>query len=361
VPDPTETADTADISGRPKRPVRSRRASSPVTEVAASLAEDRRLAALHLRLGDLALARAELEHLHVQAKLDTAGLADLAEARWRSGDLESAAAAAADHLAAGGARPIARVIAAEAAAIAGRPGEARAQVDALGAVGAEEIEVMFAGMPRHAFWPFAPNVPVGPPDTLFGADRVRRSRSGPVVMGERDAAVAAGRAEGPSPEPAMAGLWGDDETPTSAPASAAEARSAESPAESFARARLELGSANAAEADRGLARLALVLRLDPTLAPAVLDALGPRRDVAALLLRGDAYRLLGRRLEAEASLSATAQALDAPDSRRPGPRPTARETTVGPRLHVSPDRSQNPDRSQKPDRSQNPDDLLEES
>ena len=41
------------------------------------------LARLHLRLGSLALARAELETLAGQDALDGEGLVDLAEARWR--------------------------------------------------------------------------------------------------------------------------------------------------------------------------------------------------------------------------------------------------------------------------------------
>ena len=87
------------------------------------------------------------------------------------------------------------------------------------------------------------------------------------------------------------------------------------PADELARARAELSSGIADEAIRGAARLALALRLDPALAPAVLDALRTRRDPAALLVRGDAYRLLGRHLEAEASLHAAAEALDTADPR----------------------------------------------
>jgi hypothetical protein len=69
------------------------------------------------------------------------------------------------------------------------------------------------------------------------------------------------------------------------------------------------------DAERGLVRLSLVLRVDPTLAPAVLDAISLRREPAAELIRGDAQRLLGRHLEAEAAFARTAEWLD-----RPGPR-----------------------------------------
>jgi tetratricopeptide (TPR) repeat protein len=230
---------------------------------------------LHLRLGVHSLARAELEDLLRRDALDTDGLADLAEARWRSGDLEGAVAAAADHLASGGMRPIAHVIAAEAAAAAGRPVETRTHVEALAAVDAAALEVLFSGMPRRAFWPAAAASPFGspggPPGGIGGGARVTSRLSGPLAE----------------------------------------------PADELARAREELSSGIADEAIRGAARLALALRLDPSLAPAVLDELRTRRDPAALLVRGDAYRLLGRHLEAEAAFHAAGEALDTLDSSRP--------------------------------------------
>jgi hypothetical protein len=72
------------------------------------------------------------------------------------------------------------------------------------------------------------------------------------------------------------------------------------------RAREELGS----KPERAYLRLALALRADPTLAPAVLDAVHLRRDAAAAMLRGDAQRLLGRHLEAEAAFDAAAETLE---------------------------------------------------
>ena len=51
------------------------------------------LARLHLRVGSLLIARAELEALATAGSIGAAGLADLAEARWRSGNLEAAGAA----------------------------------------------------------------------------------------------------------------------------------------------------------------------------------------------------------------------------------------------------------------------------
>lgn len=252
----------------------------PASEVGAA-AEDRRLAALHLALGALSLARAELEDLLGRGVLDAAGLADLAEARWRGGDLEGAGAAAADHLAAGGVRPIALVIAAEAAAAAGLPAELRRHVEALGDVDGAALEHLFSGMPRRAFWPSAPLPTAGPPETPSEADRPGRSgRAGRVALREPGTAV--------------------------------------EPMDELSRARMELSSGNADESLRGVSRLALALRVDPAIAPAVVDALRLRGDPAALLVRGDAYRLLGRDLEAEAAFHAAGQALDALDGSRPG-------------------------------------------
>jgi len=63
-------------------------------------------------------------------------------------------------------------------------------------------------------------------------------------------------------------------------------------------------------------RLRSAARIDPTLAPAVLDAISLRREPAAELIRGDAQRLLGRHLEAEAAFARTADWLDHPDTRK---------------------------------------------
>lgn len=335
-------------AGLPATVMLARDAAQPIAHPdAARLAEDRRLATLHLRLGAFMLARAELERLAGRGELEPAGLADLAEARWRSGRLESAAAAATDHFAAGGTRPIARVIAAEAAAAAGRPAESRVHVDAIGAVQATALEQLFAGMPRRAFWPSVPATAGGLLDGSFSAGGRTPVAAGAVgVAGAAVAGVGPGGGGGvgaadrppgagesgairiphpphpggselPGEEPAMAGLWGDDgaagrvahTTRTSRPRPA-------DPADELATARAELGSGNAGKAARGLTRLGLVLRLDPALAPAVLDAVGPRRDVASLLLRGDACRILGRHLDAEAAFTAAGQALDWPDAPR---------------------------------------------
>ena len=53
--------------------------------------DDIRVARVHLRMGQLTLARAELEDLLRQDRLDLSGMAMLAEVRWRTGDAEGAA------------------------------------------------------------------------------------------------------------------------------------------------------------------------------------------------------------------------------------------------------------------------------
>ncbi|MEA2607945.1 MAG: hypothetical protein QOJ75_188, partial [Chloroflexota bacterium] len=82
---------------------------------------DLALARTHLRLGSLALARAELETLAGAGGLDEEGRVDLAEAFWRTGDLARAGEVATEALATLGDDPVALVIAAEAASALGRP------------------------------------------------------------------------------------------------------------------------------------------------------------------------------------------------------------------------------------------------
>jgi hypothetical protein len=296
----------------------------------------RELVGLHLLLGSLALARAELEELWRNAALGVPGLADLAEARWRMGDLESAAVAATAHLEAGGTRPIAMIVAAEAAAAAGRPAEARTHVAGLGDLDASGLGTFFAGMPQRAFWPSAPAVTAEPLVAFEGTPR-------PPARAGR----AAGRARptGPAPatpdEPvdlapseatgreAAPGLWGDGGASPSqtrrspARANAADTRPEVQPAAepgSDATALLgfgrdDLAAGGAVRVEAGLARLALTLRLDPNLAATLVGVLAKRTEPAALVTLGDALRILGRALEAEAAYAAAAASLERPSRR----------------------------------------------
>ncbi len=232
---------------------------------AASHEADMRIARVHLRLGQLTLARAELEDLNRRDLLDTRTLATLAEARWRTGEVGAAEEAAQAHIDAGGSDDIALCIAAEAAAVDGRPDDARELMDRLPASDAVALDALFAGMPRRAYWPAGP------------VDRT------PVTA----------------------------EAPTEAARTAAPQRRIKGqvdPTVELARARAELES----RPERAFLRLALVLRHDPALAPLVLAALHLRREPGAALLRGDAQRLLGRHMEAEAAFDAASESLEAP-------------------------------------------------
>jgi hypothetical protein len=312
---------------------------------------DVRLAWLHLRLGMLAPAAAELEELHHRGALDRDGLAALAEVRWRTGNLDAAGEAARAHRAAGGVEPIATIVAAEAAAAAGDVATARQLVDGLRRLDAATLDALFAGMPRKASWPAAPSEPApvsstaarssGPataaepgaglgvggagsaPVTGQGPTNATRSVPGPSeVMALTPELWPAG--SGSEPEAASTGAGGGTAAAGSPAARATRAgpgspvipagrwveparpRGHADPDAELQLAREELDGAP----ERGLLRLALVLRLDPTLAPDVLDALRLRREPLAALLRGDAERLVGRHLEAEAAFADAAESIE---------------------------------------------------
>jgi tetratricopeptide (TPR) repeat protein len=209
-----------------------------------------RLARLHLRLGSLALARAELELAWGSRSLDGPALVDLAEARWRTGNLEGAGEAAGIALEQGVTDPLALVIAAEAAVAAGR----RAEADDLAATAIEGLETtldaLFAGMPRSQVWPGDPEAEAAPADI-------------------------------------PAAITGDPGVPASATA-----------AESLAAGRAALAADSIADASLDLS---LAIRLEPGLAEDVLAALGDAGSEPLLaLVAGDALRLLGRHEEAAA-------------------------------------------------------------
>jgi len=311
------------------------------------------LARLHLRAGALALARTELETLAGRDLLDDPGILDLAEVRWRTGDVAGAGEAVAALLEGSDAElgdegaALAWVIAAEAAAAHGRPTEARRHADRLRSVPAGVIDALFAGLPRSSAWPPDP-LALAPVDaTLFPA-----ANSG-IATGPgagRDGSPRTARAAGPgaaalapvgstaSVTGAAPGFW-DAEEPADDDLAAEElpeidpelAAVAEAIAATEAHADLATPEPNAdgdtaldddfdaghpaLAVDEGRVALAagqtalasmhlgLAIRLDPALAPAVLDVLdalgaaeADRPELA--LVRGDAYRLVGREREA---------------------------------------------------------------
>jgi hypothetical protein len=113
---------------------------------------DGRLARLHLKGGLIALARAELETMAGQVSLDLEALADLAEARWRSGDLLGAGEAAQAHIARGGDELIALVVAVEALTAQGRTIDARRLAGQVLDRTEGDLDPVFAGQPRAQLW-----------------------------------------------------------------------------------------------------------------------------------------------------------------------------------------------------------------
>jgi tetratricopeptide (TPR) repeat protein len=212
---------------------------------------DLTLAGLHLRTGSLGLARAELEALAGAGLLDPDGLADLAEARWRTGDLAGAGDAAHAHLDGGGESLVALVVAAEATAEVGRPSEARSfAAQALERLD-RPLERILAGMPRSPIWPAdLPEIAQPPSEAPVAAPTVP-SVTAPPIGSDADRAVA---------------------------------------------------SARAALADGDLAgaaiQLAVAVRLAPLLAPAILELADDYRSPGLDLVRGDALAALGRETEA---------------------------------------------------------------
>ena len=253
---------------------------------------DRLLARTHLRLGMLSFARADLERLAVLGALDAAALADLAEARWRTGDLVGAGRVAEAALEAGADDTTVLVVAAESAMADGRVSDAQRFADTA-LERSPDLDALFAGQPRSRVWRGGAQETATQVETGAVADDVAQPAAdeAPTAEGPAGAPAPETGAEEP-PEPARA----RDERPMALPTGAGSAH------------RLISFAAGALRDDRGRAatELALVLRSEPSLAPAVLELLsrGPApavsRSAAALeIVRGDAYRLIGRPREAE--------------------------------------------------------------
>ena len=239
-----------------------------------------RLARLHLRIGTLALARAELEASAGGGHLDEPALLDLAEARWRTGDLAGAGEAANAAIGRGVDDPLAYVIAAEAVAGLGRPAEARRLAGRAVKTTGGSLDALFAGMPRSLIWPGEPI-----PDETVAAETAALAA----------AAVARGRA-----------------AETIGPASAAAA-------EAFAGGR---GALARGDTQTAALRLGVAIRLEPGFAQGVLAAIGDRVTEPALaLVAGDALRLLGREHEALAAYDTARGKPRLPGAAGPEPEP----------------------------------------
>jgi tetratricopeptide (TPR) repeat protein len=290
---------------------------------------DLALARLHLRLGSLALARTELEQLADAGELDGPARVDLAEVRWRTGDLIRAGEAATDALNATDEDPVALVIAAEAAAALGRPNEARRlAMRAMDRIGGP-VDAIFAGMPRSAVWPADATEPPPTTTTLFQQEPIAAPAR---RVGDDDSLVTsmlrAGSADAPATPSRSAvtpGFWdvdGDAEP---------EAADLPDPAEELEAAARALA---AGALDEAALRFALTLRLAPALAPAVLEATdgllgaggaagsgaaGP----ALSVVRGDAFRLVGLEVEARRAYAMAAWSGARDRRRATAPQPEA--------------------------------------
>ncbi len=292
------------------------------------------LARLHLRLGSLSLARAELETLAGKDMLDAEGVVDLAEARWRTGDIIGAGEAAALVIDDDEGPVLALIVAAEAAAARGRPSEARRLAAKALAASDGSIDTIFAGMPRSPAWPPDPAAPPPSPTTMFDSPHPGRGSGGrpPRSAGPAAAASVLTPRDPPTQDgDPGAGLWDED-----------LAAAAEAEAESAAAVDASLPSGDEAlEAGRQLLeagdtagaalQLALVLRITPALAPAVIDLIADQQDAGLAFVRGDAYRLVGRELDARRAYADAARPLDtaaSPDA-PPSDQPDASSPSEG--------------------------------
>jgi hypothetical protein len=276
-------------------------------------AADLVLARVHLRLGSLGLARAELESLAGRNGLDDEGIRDLAEVRWRTGDLPGAGEAAAMYLESNPDDVLGLVILAELQASLGRPAEARRLAGRALTKSNEPVDRIFAGMPRSPIWPIDPSAPVEPVGTLFTdlpalawPDIGLPAEQGP------DGPLDAAATEAEPPPPAGPGLW-DAHAGTLAAA-------LPSASELLSRSKVAVEAGRPGQAAAGLA---LALRADPALALPVLELLAGRQEPVLALVRGDAHRIVGHEAEAMRDYAAAVAAMDLQRSTdRRAPRPS---------------------------------------
>ena len=319
------------------RPQRASKSRPPALPAAADRPLELRLAAIHLRTGVLALARAELETSAGRGELDDAALLDLAEVRWRTDDVTGAGEAAAAYFATGREDTLALVIATEATASLGRSTEARRLATRALARGDIALDSIFRGIRPSSYWPATSAMVGEPAGTLFGDPRPGSTAGTAGVTGAavldrlaagidaEQPALAAG-ASGRSGPGVAAGapgnnlgesadehagptLWSDAEAlpaPSGAATKPSGARLPE-PADELEAAREDLRAGHSAA---GAIRLALVLRLAPILAPAVLEALATLSGPSLELVRGDALRLVGHERDARLAYAAAAAQLE---------------------------------------------------
>jgi hypothetical protein len=308
-----------------------------------------RLARIRLRTGSLFLARAELESLAAREQLDTAAHLDLAEARWRTGDLQGAGEAAAAYLADGGQEALGFVIAAEAFALANRLDDARQHAAYALERHLSELDPVFAGMPRRAPWPASAwssaepetaaltRVAVALPAVTAAPAAIVAGPAADEIVAEPEPATLAAPAPEPEPvapesEPATLAAPAPepepvapepDVEPTPEPPPVAETTAAPEtrPEEARAVTEVESGRGYLLSGDPMMAALhfGVAIRLAPITAGAVLEAIGDRPDLPLQLVRGDAQRLLGFEADAGSTYASLASALGAGKTAAPEP------------------------------------------
>jgi hypothetical protein len=253
-----------------------------------------RLARLHLRTGGFALARAELETLAGAGSLDDEALLDLAEIRWRTGDLPGAGEAAVAYLATGREALVALVIASEATASLARPTEARRLAARAIELADEPLDRLFAGMTRSTVWPAEV-----------------AERSAPLARPQHEAAARS--TDAAAPKAAGADWTYGLDAPDPHPVEVDDAASGPGASDPMPDPAAELAAARSAlmEGDRvgAAVRLAVVLRFAPALAPAVLDVVAAEPGPAYDLVRGDALRLVGHETQARRSYATAVASL----------------------------------------------------
>jgi hypothetical protein len=270
--------------------------------------DDLVLARTHLRLGSLGLARTELEALAGRGTLDDEGIRDLAEARWRTGDIGGAGEAAGAWLKGHPDDILGLVIAAESQAALGRPAEARRLAGRAIERADGSLDPVFAGMQRSPIWPVEPGSEVGPVGVLFddlhpGPQPLAHAPARPGRAADTSPGTPPHLPLDPGVPEAFGGpsLWGDD-----ADGSDASLGDALDPTTVFHHGRLALEEGRTAEAATGFI---LSMRSTPGLAPAILDLLAGRGEPILVLVRGDAQRIVGHEIEAMRDHAAAADAI----------------------------------------------------
>jgi tetratricopeptide (TPR) repeat protein len=299
-----------------------------------------RLARVHLKTGSLTIARAELEALAARNQLDVPAHLDLAEVRWRTGDLDGAGEAAGAYMDGGGDEALGFVIAAEASAMANRLDEARRHTEQALERHMSELDPVFAGIRPKAVWDL-PDWGDAAPEAVSVPMEVPAAVSVPATV-EPPAPVEPEAAEPPAVElpepeaapvePEAAELPEEVEVEAAAPPEVKALAGEQAPNDVQANAEVAFGGLYLDADDPMMAALhfGVAIRLAPTSAKAVLDAIGDREDLALQLVRGDALRLLGMEGDAGKAYQSVASALAAPKPAQPEPPTTEPEPPAAP-------------------------------